>query len=66
MDACSDCGEDCEQFKEGICLDCWERNQSEINESQARMEYWKKLTPKQKDNAIKIACVHAQILSMSI
>lgn len=50
---CNQCGLDAQQFREGVCLWCYDDNQAELNQHNAELDAWAKMTDKQKDDAIK-------------
>lgn len=55
MNYCSQCGDDTEQFKEGVCVDCCDQNQRELDHHNAQYDAWQKLNDQERDVAIKSA-----------
>lgn len=52
---------DCEEmtpalsFRGGVCRDCWEERQSELENFIAEFDEWNALTPQERENRIKEA-----------
>ena len=49
------CGEDAEEFREGVCTDCYEENQRALDLHNMEHDAWQKLTDEQRSKRIKDA-----------
>lgn len=54
MTICSSCGNESEEFSEGVCVPCCKTAQAEIDDHYDKHAHWAGLTDKQRDNAIEI------------
>ena len=52
---CSQCGRDCAEFREGVCVDCCTENQRRLDDHNAEYDHWQSLSDAQRAAAIKRA-----------
>lgn len=50
---CTQCGNTCDEFEDGVCADCAEDNQYELDLHNTQFDYWEKMTTAQREAAIK-------------
>ena len=55
MEYCTQCGQDTEEFKEGVCVECCDQNQLELDRHNAQHDAWLKMSEGEKVTAIKAA-----------
>jgi hypothetical protein len=50
---CPQCGEPSNDFVEGYCRACHDENQRQLDEHNARYDFWQKCSPAERDRYIK-------------
>lgn len=55
MEDCNQCGEGADAFKEGVCVECCEQNQKELDAHNAQYRGWRNMSDDERDAAIKYA-----------
>lgn len=49
---CNQCGEDAEEFREGVCAECCVGNQSRLDLHNAEYDRWQRLSGKERGDEI--------------
>ena len=52
---CPQCGNETETFREGVCGDCCDENQTRLDEHNASFDRWEGLSDRQRDVEIRRA-----------
>lgn len=53
---CPQCGLPASEFREGLCIDCCESNQSALDQHNAEVDRWNGMTDAERDSAIRSSC----------
>lgn len=52
---CPQCGHEASQFREGVCLECWEDNQNRLDLHNHEFDRWERMSDAERGDAIRRA-----------